>query len=149
MRNRHVADVGLAHDRLRVADGAGARGAVTGVADTQMTLEMGKILRVEHGADEPHPLLPPDFLPIAHCDSGRFLTPVLDCEKPEESDSRRLLVRCVDTYDAAFFFESVILSLALRSIHAVEFTRGDLSSLRYVHCEIRARALHLDSKCFT
>jgi len=38
--DRHVADVGLASDGLGVSDGAGAGGAVPGVADAHVALEM-------------------------------------------------------------------------------------------------------------
>lgn len=122
MTDRHLADVGLAHDRLGVSEGTGTGGAVPRVADGHVAFEVVENFLVEDLADEAHALFPADFFTIGYGNSGGLLSTVLECEQAEEGDSGGFLVRCVDADDAAFFLQAVVISLALCSIHGVECT---------------------------
>lgn len=84
MSHGDIADEALAENRLGVALGARAGGAVTGVADGHMAREGGQDVLVEDLADEAHIFVHSHEAPVADGEAGALLASMLKREEAEE-----------------------------------------------------------------
>ena len=92
----------LDQERLVVALGVGAGGAVAGVADAVIAGERAHRRRREHVGDEAGVLVQPHPAAVADGDAGRLLAAMLQREQPEEHGLRdTFAVRGRDAEDAA------------------------------------------------
>ena len=102
-------------NRLCVGERGGSGGAVTHVSDACKTVEFVDIVFAKQGRYKSHGFADADLFPIGDCESGAFLTAVLQGVKPHGNipyDG----IAIIDADDAAFFVQFVEHNASLECV---------------------------------